>query len=147
MVVKQTYKECHKKVVHQHMKKFKKGSLKERNKNVVKKPAEAIAMSLSIANQKCAPLMTEADIKELESKFDKFVHSHTDKSIKNDADITLTNIKNAEKLVKYYLHEKKNTNKAKEFANKLYKRVNSATKLHKIPNSIVKETVSIQKIF
>ena len=143
----QTYEKCHKKTVHHEMKKFKKGTLKERNQNVVKRPAEAIAISLSVADQKCAPLLTEDDVKELETKFNKFAHSHTNKTIKTDADITLTNIKNAEKIVKYYLNEKKNANKAKHFANTLYKRVNSASKLHKLPNRIVKETVNVQKLF
>jgi len=145
----QNYETCQNKMVGHYMKKFKDGKLKTRAKNVVKSKPQAIAMSLSIANKECSPLMNNSDLLELERKTNEFLYGKSNaknNKFRNDANINLTDIKEGEKVVDYYLG-KGEKNKAQNWANKIYKRVNMATKAHKVPNRIVKETVSIQNKF
>lgn len=143
------YETCQDEMVSHYMKKFKKGKLKTRAKNVVKSQPQAIAMSLSIANKECAPLMNKNDLMNLERKTNEFLYgknhgNSNSNKILNNANFNLTDIKNGEKVVNHYLN-KGEKNKAQNWANKIYKRVNMATKAHKVQPRLVKETVNIQR--
>lgn len=131
------YKTCHNDKVSHYMKKFKKGELEQKNKSKVKKPSQAIAMALSIANKECGSLMKKSDVDELEAKFKRFLSE-------KDANVQLADIKNAEKVIQYYA-EHKQKNQAQKLANQLYKRVNQSAKKKGVTPRLVKETINIQK--
>ena len=130
------YQKCHNKTVSHYMKKYKKGDLEQRNKKKVQKPAQAIAMALSIANKDCAPLLKKEDINRLEDKLERFLKE------KNQS-VQLANIKNAEKVIQYYTNHN-NKPKAQQMANRLYKKINQSSKKNKVTPRIVKETIAIQ---
>ena len=129
------YQNCHNKTVSHYMKKFKKGQLEQKDKKKVSKPGQAIAMALSIANKDCAPLMKKEDVNRLEAKLERFLKE-------KDQTVQLADIKNAEKVIKYYANQ--NKPKAQQMANRLYKKINQSAKKQKVTPRLVKETVALQ---
>jgi len=67
------YNKCRNRVIESHMKSYEKGKLKSRSGKKVTSNKQAIAMSLSIADNKCEKKMGKVDIEEMIEKVESFM--------------------------------------------------------------------------
>ena len=68
-----SYEKCRDKVIESHMKGYEMGKLKTRSGKKVTSRGQAIAMSLSIADDKCEKKMGKEDIEDLVKKVEDFM--------------------------------------------------------------------------
>ena len=106
--MKTKYDRCHERTMDKYMKKFEKGELKDRSEKKIRSRKQAVAIALSISDNKCENKFSKEDFKKIEEKFNKNIFEN--KGISNKK-LSYTTVKNGLKLVDYY-KSKKNTYKA-----------------------------------
>ena len=105
--MKTKYDRCHERTMDKYMKKFEKGELKDRSEKKIRSRKQAVAIALSISDNKCENKFSKEDFKKIEEKFNKNIFEN--KGISNKK-LSYTTVKNGLKLVDYY---KSNGKKAK----------------------------------
>lgn len=93
------YKECRKKFLEKILREFKEKKLKQRDNKIITDRKQAIAIALSIAQDKCKH--TQKDLQEVEAKVNEFLSS---KEVKK---ISLTSLIETQVLIDNFIKMKK----------------------------------------
>jgi hypothetical protein len=96
------YNKCRNMVIESHMKSYEKGKLKSRSGKKVTSQKQAIAMSLSIADNKCEKKMGKVDLEEIKEKVESFMKEN----MKNKQILKKSDLKRFKEYIK--MNKKKN---------------------------------------
>ena len=96
------YNKCRNMVIESHMKSYEKGKLKSRSGKKVTSQKQAIAMSLSIADNKCEKKMGKVDLEEIKEKVESFMKEN----MKNKKILKKSDLKRFKEYIK--MNKKKN---------------------------------------
>jgi hypothetical protein len=96
---KSNYEKCKTNIIGQDMRLFKQGRLKQRNKQPVKSRKQAIAIALSMAEQKCKDKKTRGDVRKENIKIRQTLSRENDKAPLNPAHVRtiITKLKDLKK--------------------------------------------------
>ena len=138
-----TYEKCRQKYLDKILDEFENKQLKLRNNKKVKDRKQAIAIALSMAQDKCK--YTNKDLKQVEIKVNKFLLDDDRKISKSR--VPLTNVIETQVMIDKFLKDNKKA-KAKKYAFLLNQRIFSAMKNEiNIPKNIINIMLDINQYF
>ena len=138
-----TYEKCRQRYLDKILDEFENKQLKLRNNKKVKDRKQAIAIALSMAQDKCK--YTNKDLKQVEIKVNKFLLDDDRKISKSR--VPLTNVIETQVMMDKFLKDNKKA-KAKKYAFLLNQRIFSAMKNDiNIPKNIINIMLDINQYF
>lgn len=138
-----TYEKCRQKYLDKILDEFENKQLKLRNNKKVKDRKQALAIALSMAQDKCK--YTNKDLKQVEIKVNKFLLDDDRKISKSR--VPLTNVIETQVMIKKFIKDNKKA-KAKKYAFLLNQRIFSAMKNDiNIPKNIINIMLDINQYF
>ena len=138
-----TYEKCRQRYLDKILDEFENKQLKLRNNKKVKDRKQAIAIALSMAQDKCK--YTNKDLKQVEIKVNKFLLDDDRKISKSR--VPLTNVIETQVMIKKFIKDNKKA-KAKKYAFLLNQRIFSAMKNEiNIPKNIINIMLDINQYF
>ena len=138
-----SYDDCRQKFLDKILNEFENKKLKLRNNKKVKDRKQAIAIALSMAQDKCK--YTNKDLKQVEIKVNKFLLDDDRKISKSR--VPLTNVIETQVMINKFLKDNKKA-KAKKYAFLLNQRIFSAMKNNiNIPKNIINIMLDINLYF
>ena len=105
--MKTKYELCQSKIVENIIKKFEKGTLKNRSNKPIESKKQAIAIALSISDKECEQKFGKDDYKKIEERFQKNIYMDVKNSRLSDKKLSYSTVKNGIKLIEYYRSKKK----------------------------------------
>lgn len=105
--MKTKYELCQSKIIDDIMKKFEKGTLKNRSNKQIKSKKQAIAIALSISDKECEKKFSKEDYKKIEERFQKNIYADEKNSRLSDKKLSYSTVKNGIKLIEYYRSKRK----------------------------------------
>lgn len=137
------YEECRQKYLDSVLDEFENKKLKMRNNKLIKDRKQAIAIALSMAQDKCK--YTNKDLKEVEAKVNMFLLD--DKRKISKTRVPLTNVIETMVMIEKFIKDKKIT-KAKKYIFLLNQRVFEAMNNNiKISKNIIKIMIKVNNIY
>ena len=138
-----TYEKCRQRYLDKILDEFENKQLKLRNNKKVKDRKQAIAIALSMAQDKCK--YTNKDLKQVEIKVNKFLLDDDRKISKSR--VPLTNVIETQVMIKKFIKDNKKA-KAKKYAFLLNQRIFNAMKNEiNIPKNIINIMLDINQYF
>lgn len=137
------YDECRQKYLDTILDEFERKKLKMRNNKLVKDRKQAIAIALSMAQDKCK--YTTKDLKEVEEKVNMFLLDDDRKISKSR--VPLTNVIETMVMIEKFIKDKKTT-KAKKYIFLLNQRIFEAMNNNiKIGKNIIKIMIKVNQLY